>query len=130
MEKGRFSLAQMFLVGGLSFILGGSASLALFAYVQSFRKAMKSAREEEKVTKIQKELKKQERNSRKISHISVKPVPSLSSQVSLDNVPVVCGRSKFYDIEGMMRESVYNGNQSFSTLDKNCKLKYFTVKDL
>lgn len=167
MQKTRFSLAQMFLVGGLCFILGGSASIALYCYVSSFRRAMIDAKQNERKRKLERKMSEQKQLAKRQSQTSVRTVPSMSShmglddgfsagrsrfydvdtvirdspnratvgvsrsmpsQVSLDNV-FIGGRSKVYDVENVMNES---GQEEpyYSTIDKKCALKTFTIKDL
>ena len=149
MEKPRFSIAQLILVGGLSFFLGGSASIALYAYIASFRRAMKDAQEMEQKQKHQQKLREhdflQKRQSqismrhdssiceqdfspKRQSQISIRHDPSIASYTSIDNI---FGRNKVYDVENVMRESMFEKEEPFySTLDKKCALKTFTIKDL
>ena len=125
----------MFLVGGLSFILGASASLALYAYINSFRMAMRAAKEKEKRQKLEKAREQQRTLERRLSRHSMRSVrsvparqPSFSSQVSLDNFFTL--RNKMYDVGGVMRDADYNKEDRYSTLDRQCALKTFTIKDL
>ncbi|XP_060592403.1 uncharacterized protein LOC132747103 [Ruditapes philippinarum] len=166
MEKPRFSLAQMFLVGGLSFFLGGSASIALYCYVSSFRRAMREAKQNERKQKLERKMSEQ-RLSKRQSQASIRTVPHMSShtrlddgytsgrskfydvdtvirdspnrmsmgvshstpsQMSLDNV--FGGRSKVYDVENVMKDNPEQEETYYSTIDKKCALKTFTIKDL
>lgn len=128
LEREQFNLAQMFLVGGLSFILGGSASLALYAYIHSFRMAMRDAKRREKLQKQEKVRQQQRTLERKLSRHSMKHQPSFSSQVSLDNFFTL--RNKMYDVGAIMKDTDYNKEGRYSTLDRQCALKTFTIKDL
>jgi hypothetical protein len=53
---------------------------------------------------------------------------STPSQMSLDNV--FGGRSKVYDVENVMKDNPEQEEPYYSTIDKKCALKTFTIKDL
>lgn len=161
MEKPRFSLAQMFLVGGLSFFLGGSASIAFYCYVISFRRAMKEAKQNERKQAIERKLSERKQLGKRQSQTSMRMAlstsshtglddgfisgrskfydidrrdstmrvtPSMTSQGSLDNA--FSGRSKVYEVENIMKEPQSQVEPYYSTLDRKCALKTFTIKDL
>ena len=128
LNREQFNLAQMFLVGGLSFFLGGSASLALYAYILSFKKAMADAKQREKVRKMEKKAQQVRHVERRLSRHSMKHQPSFSSQVSLENFFTL--RNKMYDVDRVMRDYDYDKEDRYSTLDRQCALRTFTVKDL
>ena len=169
MEKPRFNLAQMFLVGGLSFFLGGSASIALYCYVSSFRRAMRDAKQNERKRKLERKMSEQKGLSKRQSQTSIRTAPCMSShtrlddgytsgrsrfydvdtivrdspnrmsmgvshstpsQMSLENVHVFGGRSKVYDVENVMKDNPGQEEPYYSTIDKKCALKTFTIKDL
>ena len=100
----------------------------MYAYIHSFKKAMADAKQREKQQQLAKAREQQRQLERKLSRHSMKPQPSFSSQVSLDNFFTM--RNKMYDVGGIMREREYDKDDRYSTLDRQCALKTFTIKDL
>ena len=135
MDRPRFSLWQLLLVAGLAFILGGSASIALYAYVTSFRSAMRDAREHERKQKLERKLSQERKLQHRQSQISAMSVrsmhrhnPSIASHPSSENM---FGRSRVYDLEGISKDVMYNRDEPYySTIDKKCTLQTFNIKDL
>ena len=91
---------------------------------------MRAAKEKEKRQKLEKarEQRTLERKLSRHSMRSIKHQPSFSSQVSLENFFTL--RNKMYDVGGAVRDTDYNKENIYSTLDRQCALKTFTIKDL
>lgn len=89
---------------------------------------MREAKEADRAQKRAQKLREHQQLQKRQSQVSMRHEPSIASHASIDTV---FGRNKVYDVENVMKDAMFdNGEQFYSTLDKKCALKTFTIKDL
>lgn len=86
---------------------------------------MREAKEADRAQKRAQKLREHQQLQKRQSQVSMRHEPSIAS------IDTVFGRNKVYDVENVMKDAMFdNGEQFYSTLDKKCALKTFTIKDL